>query len=111
MWRLTYILICVALLALSQNRGALAAQGGAEYTLALYGDSLNLPLNQSVVVPFDNKPTQQSVQAFYDQLNVGDWQPLVAALQAFRQKHVLNDWLYYQVVRKAAQQIAPKGEN
>ncbi len=111
MWRLTCILIFGVLMALSESRAALAAQGEAEYTLALYGDSLNLPLNQSVVVPFDEEPSQQAVQTFYDELNSGDWQPLITALLAFRQKHVLNDWLYYQVVRKAAQQIAPKGDN
>jgi hypothetical protein len=44
-------------------------------------------------------------------LDAGNWQPVLSALTRFREAHRLDDWFYYQLIRKAAQNIAPKAEN
>src|SRR5690606_17314332 len=41
----------------------------------------------------------------------GNYGPLVEALLEHRTNHKLNDWLYYQLVRRVAQQLSPKGNN
>ncbi|SDL78573.1 hypothetical protein SAMN04488084_102450 [Pedobacter antarcticus] len=38
-------------------------------------------------------------------------QILLDSLKAFRQRFELNDWLYYQLVRKVAQELCPKNED
>ncbi|WP_316741876.1 hypothetical protein [Pedobacter antarcticus] len=38
-------------------------------------------------------------------------QVLLDSLKSFRQRFELNDWLYYQLIRKVAQQLCPKNED
>jgi hypothetical protein len=55
--------------------------------------------------------SEQSVKLFYKKINEGNYQSIVDSLINYKEKHQLNDWLYYQLVRKVAQQISPKSEN
>src|SRR5688500_14880375 len=79
--------------------------------LELFGDTLHLNITPSLLIPFDAAPSQESVQAFYNAMDAADWQPVVNALIRFREAHRLDDWFYYQLIRKTAQKIAPKAEN
>lgn len=76
-----------------------------------FGDSIELPADRSVMISFDAVPSKETVQAFYDSMNTGHYQQVVAALLKFKTDHKLNDWLYYQLIRKTAQQFSPKAEN
>ena len=40
-----------------------------------------------------------------------DYHSIIDTLLAYKKRNNLSDWLYYQLIRKAAQQIAPKAEN
>lgn len=75
------------------------------------GDTISVPVDASIIRAFNEPPTQDRVQAFYNELGAGDYQPTIAAITAFRDSHKLNDWIYYQLIRKTAQQISPKAEN
>lgn len=55
--------------------------------------------------------TQQAVKQFYTTANASNYQPLVDSLLSFKKRYKLNDWIYYQLVRKTAQAISPKAEN
>ena len=55
--------------------------------------------------------TPQLVRAFYAEVNAGNYKPLMDSLTAYKQRSNLNDWLYYQLIRKVAQQISPKEVN
>jgi len=55
--------------------------------------------------------TESSIQDFNEKLNSTDHQELISELLIYKDKEKLDDWLYYQLIRKAAQQISPKAEN
>jgi hypothetical protein len=74
------------------------------------GDTITVPVDGSIIRPFEETPTEESVLNFYAVLNAGNYQPTIDAITSFRDKHKLNDWIYYQLIRKTAQQISPKIE-
>ncbi|KAA5537524.1 hypothetical protein F0919_04400 [Taibaiella lutea] len=76
-----------------------------------FGDSIHSRINDWHFVDFGRKISSYSIQEFYDSLNQSDYQPIINTLLAFKEKNKLDDWLYYQLIRKAAQQISPKSEN
>jgi hypothetical protein len=77
----------------------------------IFGDSLQISVDASVAIPFEGPLSESALFDFHRKINQGHFQPLLQVLLQYRNDHNLNDWLYYQLVRKAAQQIAPKEEN
>ncbi len=76
-----------------------------------YGDTINLNLHHSIIIGYNDSLTEESIQLFYAAINAGHYQPVIDTLLSFKEKHSLNDWFYYQLIRKTAQQISPKAEN
>lgn len=76
-----------------------------------YGNDIDVPVTQSLNVPFASEPSKESVQSFYNSLNAGDYQPVIHSLLDYKAKYQLNDWIFYQLIRATAQQIAPKADN
>jgi len=76
-----------------------------------YEDSIPVALNNAPVAGFTGRLCSKDIQAFYDSINTGAYQPLVQALLDFKNQNRLDDWLYYQLIRKAAQQLSPKENN
>lgn len=81
------------------------------YSFDFYGDAFNFYLDGSANLPFPDSVSSGLVGKFYTDLNKSNFEPLVTALNTHKNKYKLNDWLYYQLVRKMAQQIAPKAAN
>ncbi len=65
----------------------------------------------SMNVPFDSALSSAAIQEFYKQINAADYQPVVAALLAYKNQHQLDDWLYYQLIRSTAESFSPKKVN
>jgi hypothetical protein len=76
-----------------------------------YGDSIHVELSGWQTVDFKGTATDASVQAFYDEVNSRNYAPAIKALLTYKEQYKLNDWLYYQLIRKTAQQFSPKAEN
>lgn len=76
-----------------------------------YSGTFNLELDSSMIVAYNQIPDEPSIQSFYNSLKQANYQPAIHALKAYKEKYQLNDWLYYQLIRKTAQQISPKAEN
>ncbi len=77
-----------------------------------YGDTISFNLQSRSAVDFDeNTLSDKSVQNFYHSISTKDFGPVFNALNQYREKRHPDDWLYYQLVRKTAQQISPKQEN
>ncbi|HWR32006.1 MAG TPA: hypothetical protein VN451_00660, partial [Chitinophagaceae bacterium] len=76
-----------------------------------FGNKVELQLDKSCIIPFDAPLSQQSVQTFQSTIQNASTVNLIQALLAYKKQFQLDDWLYYQLVRKAAQQISPKAEN
>lgn len=76
-----------------------------------YNGTFNSQIDKSLVLPVPAKLSQVLVKDFYRQINAGDYQPIIDSLTAYKNRYQLNDWLYYQLIRKTAQQISPKADN
>nr|WP_121269143.1 hypothetical protein [Pedobacter schmidteae] len=96
------------ILAIQQSYG----QGsGYSVSFEFYNDTFNLPVDSSIVVGNDTTLSKQCIIAYYDKVNQGKYTALLDTLLAYKKKHDLNDWLYYQLIRKTAQAISPKKDN
>jgi len=51
------------------------------------------------------------IEAYCRKIPESELEGLVQALRRFRDEHQLDDWLYYQLVRRVAEQISPKASD
>lgn len=73
-----------------------------------YGDSVAISFDCAMLTDFNDSLTATAIYSFYDRVNKTDYQPLIAALTAYKTKHNPDDWLLYQLIRKTAEAISPK---
>lgn len=85
-------------------------QGKQWISFEFYEGVFNTTIDTSVLVSAPEL-SQQSIKSAYERLNTGDYRAVIDSLLAYRKKYELNDWLYYQLIRKIAQQISPKQDN
>lgn len=64
-----------------------------------------------MLVDFDEEPAAETIQRFYNDINKTDYHLLIRQLLKYKESAKLSDWLYYQLVRKTAQQLSPKQIN
>lgn len=81
------------------------------FSIEFYNGTFNFELNESSKISFSEELSSESISNFYKKLNQSDHQSLLSSLLAYKEKYQLNDWIYYQLIRKTAQQISPKTEN
>jgi hypothetical protein len=75
------------------------------------GEQISFDFDKSLVPNAQVLSTEASINAFYQSLNRTDYDAIITALKAYKEKFKPDDWLYYQLIRKAAQQISPKDKN
>lgn len=93
---------------LSVSTGTLMAQN---YSFEFYDGTFNFELDESSNITPSGELSQKSVGDFYTEMEQSNYIPILAKLMDYKEKHQLNDWIYYQLIRKTAQQISPKSEN
>lgn len=76
-----------------------------------FGDSIHLtvdipPTIHSTTTEFDSR-----VKSYIEAINNSSFEPLANALINYREQYKMDDWLYYQLIRKTVQQFSPKLEN
>jgi len=76
-----------------------------------YGDAIEFPFVNSSLVNFPGPLSAAAIQSFYESISKTEYQPIVNALLSYKEQTKADDWLFYQLIRKAAQQISPKAEN
>lgn len=76
-----------------------------------YNDTFNLEVDSSIIVNTPTELSEQYIKSSFNKLNAGKYASIIKALTTYKEKHQLNDWLYYQLIRKTAQQISPKKDN
>lgn len=57
------------------------------------------------------KLSNESIQSFYNELLQSDYESVVNSITSYRKDHKLDDWLFYQLIRRTAEHISPKAEN
>jgi hypothetical protein len=75
------------------------------------GELISFDFDKALVPQMAVLSTEASITSFYQSLDPADYDPVIKALQAYKEKFKPDDWLYYQLIRKAAQQISPKTED
>lgn len=76
-----------------------------------YGDTVHTPGIEQLEVALKNPISYELIEGFYAQLNQLPHHQLVNNLLAYKQEKQLDDWLFYQLIRTAAESISPKKEN
>jgi len=81
------------------------------FSFEFYSGTFNFELDPGSDIDFSDPLSAAAIQNFYQKLNQSNYQSVLTSLLAYKEKHQLNDWIYYQLIRKTAQQISPKAEN
>lgn len=76
-----------------------------------YGDTFNSEIDSSLKADIPQLLAKRDIKLFYDIMTGGNYHPVIDSLLAYKSRNKLNDWLYYQLIRKTAEQISPKAEN
>ena len=84
---------------------------GQQRQVDFFNEPFTYTADSTIAVAFDDTLSTASIRKFYAVLENGNYQPLVQALLVHKKDYKLNDWLYYQLVRRVAQELAPKEDN
>ncbi len=76
-----------------------------------YGEPVELSFTAIPYTDFTDVLSDRAIQDFYQSVSAADYQPVINELLAYKKLYKLDDWLYYQLIRKTAQQISPKAAN
>ena len=81
------------------------------YSFDFYNGTFNFSIDSSFVFQTSQKATATETAQFYSYVSAARYEPLITALKKYQEKYDLNDWIYYQLIRKTAEQISPKANN
>jgi hypothetical protein len=109
--RIKYYILPFIILANSASLSAFCQAQPAPLRFNFYGDTIELPFARSSFVDFTDPLSAPAIQSFYDKMMATGFQPLIKALTGYKEQYKLDDWLYYQLIRRTAQYISPKAEN
>lgn len=76
-----------------------------------FGNRVNLSIDESFIIPFGTELKPAALQDFAGKLETSRFEPVVRELTRIKDQLKLDDWLYYQLIRKTVQQISPKADN
>jgi hypothetical protein len=84
---------------------------GNDIRFDFYGQTIEFQLPSSSFVDFNGPLSAEAVNRFRASMDAANYRPVMAALEQYRQNMQPSDWLFYQLIRKTAQQISPKADN
>lgn len=76
-----------------------------------YGEPISFVWDERSQVGFNADLSKTSVITFSREIEQKDHSGLIKSLGQYHAKHHPDDWLFYQLIRKTAQQISPKASN
>jgi hypothetical protein len=82
-----------------------------QYALDFYEGTFNFSADSTLNIKFNDSLSKKSIVQFYTQLSATNYKNLISSLITYKDTHHLNDWLYYQLIRKTAEQLSPKAIN
>ncbi len=75
------------------------------------GEKIEFQADSSLYVNWEGSLTAAGIRDFYDKINQSAYTGLIESLVATRDRYKLDDWLFYQLIRRTAQGISPKYGN
>ena len=76
-----------------------------------FGDPIALKIETPQMVKSNQPVSEELLNGYFKALETTCYEPVVNALLAYKEKYKMDDWLYYQLIRKTVQSISPKLEN
>lgn len=104
-------IISSALLFLSISGNSFAQPAEPSLDFEFLGKPVSLPLDPHFSIPFTGSLTPDALQQFATTAEQTRYQPLLQTLLNLKASEKLDDWLYYQLIRRTAQAISPKADN
>lgn len=99
------------LLALLINLSFFTNVKGQMHSFEFYGHTFNISLDSNIILKEKVEFNTKHISDIYHTLEASNYQPVVDTLLAFQKKKQLNDWLFYQLIRKTAETICAKKKN
>lgn len=87
------------------------SQNNPQIAFDFYGDSVYYRYDSAWFVDYNEPLSEVSLQSFYKKISSGHFDTILRSLLAYKEKLRLDDWLFYQLIRKTAQHISPKADN
>lgn len=84
---------------------------GQQKSFDFFGSSFTYTTDSTLNLAFSDSINTASINTFYSKINTSNYRSVLEALITFKEQHELNDWLYYQLIRKVAQAQSAKFEN
>ncbi|WP_276363311.1 hypothetical protein [Daejeonella sp. H1SJ63] len=81
------------------------------FSIEFYSGTFSFEIDPSSDIEFSGELNTETIKDFYNKLDQSRYQSVLTSLLNYKEKHQLNDWIYYQLIRKTAQKISPKAEN
>jgi hypothetical protein len=103
--------IWMALLVLGCLQGIAAMSQVRSVAFDCFGDSLTYVFPQPLVIDRSGPIDGAGIETYCRNIPEKELEGLVASIKSFRDNHQLDDWLYYQLVRRVADQISPKSSD
>ncbi|WP_369411678.1 hypothetical protein [Longitalea arenae] len=75
------------------------------------GEPIGFDFDKSTIPQSSDLSTAAAITSFYQSLESVDYDPVINALLAYKNKLRPDDWLFYQLIRKTAQLISPKAND
>ncbi|HKG07936.1 MAG TPA: hypothetical protein VKB19_15830 [Pedobacter sp.] len=100
-----------ALLLFLANSSSYGQTRGYQLSYEFYNSTFNIRIDSSLIISVSDSLSEQYIRSSYRRAEAGDYAAVVDTLLAYKEKHQLNDWMYYQLIRKTAQAISPKKDN
>lgn len=76
-----------------------------------YGDTISIHINKADTAAVNGLPSLQMVKLYEEHFAEASYQLLADTLMQYKKDHLTDDWIYYQLIRKTAQEISPKQNN
>lgn len=106
--RLTILFLAILLIADTRNS---SGQDNNKLSFDFYGNPVVLTPDPSLNVQLGKDQDTRAIQDLCQSLVSGNHSTLVTQLLAYKNLYKLDDWLYYQLIRKTAQGLSPKADN
>jgi hypothetical protein len=84
---------------------------GREVRVDFYKDPFIVTVDKAISVDIPQHFNAENFRSAYSNISNLHYQPVIDSLLSYKAEHRLNDWMYYQLIRRVAQQISPKETN
>jgi len=82
-----------------------------EVRVEFYKNAFRASIDCNSLIDIKQPLTEQGFKDAYASVNPINYQSLIDSLLVYKDRYQLNDWLYYQLIRRVAQEISPKESN